>query len=80
MRHHVPAVVSASALHGHVLPDFELRGRIRAAYVEMPGLNLTLGQAARLFAAEPTRCARALDTLVRDGYLAFRGRCYIRAR
>ena len=60
--------------------EFELRGRIRAEYVDMPGMNLTLNQASRLFGAEPVACARALDALVRDGFLACRGRTYLRSR
>jgi hypothetical protein len=51
--------------------------RIRAEYHEMPGMRLTLAQAARLFALEPTRCARALDRLVADGALWTNGREFL---
>jgi len=57
-----------------------LRGRIRAEYVDMPGLTLTLMQASRLFDSEPASCAEALEVLVRDGFLACRGRHYLRSR
>lgn len=46
-----------------------LSGRIRAEYQEMPGLHLTLCQAARLFGVDDTCCRRVLDECVRDGWL-----------
>ena len=40
----------------------------------MPGLTLTLPQAARLFSLEPARCERILDALVHAGLLVrYRG-------
>jgi hypothetical protein len=76
-----------SAVSSHVDPGttaareaLHLRGRIRAEYVEMPGLTLTLMQAARLFGVEPPACSQALNALVQDGFLALRGRSYLRAR
>ena len=36
--------------------DGDLDRRIRAEFVEMPGLKLTLPQAARLFNLEQARC------------------------
>jgi hypothetical protein len=53
--------------------------RIRAEFAEMPGLNLTVAQAARLFAVEPVRCERALRDLVRRGGLWTDGHVYCRA-
>lgn len=47
-----------------------LHDRIRAEYREMPGMKLTLPQAARLFHMERTQCARLLNTLVQKGDLA----------
>lgn len=41
-----------------------LRHRILAEYREMPGLQLTLAQAARLWALDPGRCEEILRTLV----------------
>jgi hypothetical protein len=57
----------------------DLCALIRAEYREMPGLNLTLRQAIRRWAAEPDACARALDALVREGILDRSGSTYKRA-
>ena len=43
---------------------------------EMPGLRLTVAQAARLFNLEPKQCGQVLDTLVTDGALCTNGREY----
>ena len=53
-----------------------LHARVRGEYREMPGLRLTLPQAARLFNIEPVQCAQVLDTLVTDGALWTNGREY----
>ena len=50
-----------------------LVARIESEYREMPGLNLTLPQAARLFSLERTRCAHVLSTLVKRGALVTNG-------
>ena len=42
---------------------------IRAEFTEMPGMQLTLPQAARLWRMRHEDCERVLDTLVRDGFL-----------
>jgi len=57
--------------------DGDVRARIRAEYHEMPGMRLTVAQAARLFNLDPVRCARALDTLVSDGALWTNGREFL---
>ncbi len=46
--------------------------RMRAEYLEMPGLRLTAKQASRLWDVEPTLCRGALDTLVGTGFLVLR--------
>lgn len=51
--------------------------RIQAEYREMPGLSLTLPQAARLFNLELRHCASVLDTLVADGHLWTNGREFL---
>lgn len=56
---------TASELH-----DRDLQARIRAEYDEMPGLNLTLPQAARLFSCDATTCTRALMRLIAKGVLS----------
>lgn len=59
------------------ITDRALHARIRAEYDEMPGMRLTLAQAARLFNLEPARCARVLHTLVSDGALWTNGREFV---
>jgi hypothetical protein len=53
-----------------------LHVRVRGEYREMPGLRLTVPQAARLFNLEPAQCARLLDALVTNGELWTNGREY----
>ena len=43
--------------------------RIRGEFAEMPGLRLTMAQAARLWQADPTICASVLERLVREQFL-----------
>ena len=43
--------------------------RMRAEYVEMPGLSVTLLQAARLWGLSTPRSERLLSTLVDSGFL-----------
>ena len=57
--------------------DGALHARIRAEYHEMPGMRLTLAQAARLFNLDPPRCARVLEALVSAGALWTDGREFI---
>jgi hypothetical protein len=59
--------------------DADLHARIRAEFGEMPGLKLTLPQAARLFNLEPGRCERVLGELVDDGALSIDGMAFVRA-
>jgi hypothetical protein len=56
--------------------DQQLCTRIQAEFREMPGLRLTLPQAARLFSIDPERCERVLATLVEAGYLARNGTAF----
>jgi hypothetical protein len=57
----------------------ELHLRVTAEFLEMPGLSLTLPQAARLFSLDPVRCERVLVALVERGILATDGRAFARA-
>lgn len=70
--------------HGHsnveAASDYELSARVQAEFHEMPGLILTLPQAARLFSIEPARCRRILEALVHAGYLATDGRAFTSPR
>ena len=43
--------------------------RIRGEFREMPGLQLTLAQAQRLFGLEPAACRRVIDALVESSFL-----------
>ena len=53
--------------------------RVRAEFREMPGLRLTLPQAARLFNMDADRCERVLGSLVAAGYLVTDGRVFASA-
>ena len=46
--------------------------RIRAEYLEMPGLNLTLRQMQRLCGIDRATCAAVLDALVETRFLHVR--------
>jgi hypothetical protein len=53
--------------------------RIRAEYMEMPGLCLTARQAQRLWGVDPLTCDAILAALTDAGYLRTTPRGYIRA-
>ena len=53
--------------------------RVQGEFREMPGLTLTVRQAARLFSIESARCERVLGALVHDGILATDGLKFARA-
>ena len=63
--------VKTMTSHARAMSDKErcIRARICAEYDEMPGLSLTLPQAARLFNLDTADCAHALDALVRQRVL-----------
>ncbi len=46
------------------MPYDALLERVRAEFLEMPGLRLTREQAQRLCGVEPALCQRVLDALV----------------
>ncbi len=48
----------------------EVIGRLRAEYLEMPGMRLTWAQVQRLCGIEHTLCQRVLDALVEDTFLS----------
>jgi hypothetical protein len=50
-------------------PRAQLRSTILDAYADMPGLKLTLPQAARLFGVPTGTCRSVLEALVADGAL-----------
>jgi hypothetical protein len=65
-------------LAGHAPFPADLVYLIRAEYREMPGLSVTLEQAARLWNVERRACLDALETLTREGFLYRCGPRYLR--
>lgn len=51
------------------MASYELLDRARGEFAEMPGLRLTIAQAARLWAVERPVCGAVLDALVKDRFL-----------
>lgn len=50
--------------------DFEsLLRRVRAEFVEMPGLRLTPAQATRLWGLETEACHKVIDALIDSSFL-----------
>ena len=52
-----------------VVPHDALLTRVRAEFLEMPGLRLTREQAQRLWGVERAPCQRVLDTLIDTKFL-----------
>ena len=50
-------------------PNQEVLERLRAEYLEMPGLRLTVEQVQRLCGIERAICSVVLDTLVEAKFL-----------
>ena len=53
--------------------------RIRGEFLEMPGLQLTVPQASRLWNVNLSLSAQVLDRLVDAAFLRRSGSCYVRA-
>jgi hypothetical protein len=51
-----------------------LVSRIRSEFLEMPGLQLTLAQAARLWDLEPGACRDVIEALVDSAFLRWTAR------
>ena len=51
------------------MPHNTMLKRVRAEYLEMPGLRLTVEQAQRLCGLERALCKMVLDALVDDRFL-----------
>ena len=54
----------------------ELAARCRGEFLEMPGMRLTLPQAARFLGIDATMCEQALEQLVSSGFLRKNGTTY----
>jgi hypothetical protein len=67
--------------HSAALPhcQHDLNSLIRAEYLEMPGLCLTVAQAARLWNVGREECLQTLDALTRAGFLYRSRDQYLRA-
>jgi len=59
--------------------DETLLNQIHDEYVEMPGLQLTVAQASRLWDVKPERAGLALEALVATTFLRHDGDAYVRA-
>jgi len=59
--------------------DPDLWVRVCNEYLEMPGLNLTVPQASRLWSTDPVSSQQVLDALVDAAFLDRRDGCYVRA-
>lgn len=51
------------------MPHNTILNRVRAEYLEMPGMRLTLEQAQRLYGIERALCQTVLDVLVTEQFL-----------
>src|SRR5687768_8882795 len=47
----------------------QLLRRVKAEYIEMPGLRLTVAQAGRLWGLDPPACVDVLDRLITERFL-----------
>lgn len=54
----------------------DLAARCRGEFLEMPGMRLTLPQAARFLGIDRTVCEQALEQLVSSGFLRKNGTTY----
>jgi len=43
--------------------------RVRAEFLEMPGMQLTFAQASRLFGLDAAACQHVIDVLVKTSFL-----------
>lgn len=55
----------------------DLAARVRAEFEDMPGVRLTLAQAARLWSADRTECEAVLKELTARGLLCRVGSTYL---
>ena len=59
--------------------DLDLMARVYSEYLEMPGLQLTLAQASRLWNIQLATSAHVLERLVDASFLRRSGDRYVRA-
>lgn len=63
------AITRERPMYGPPIVIDELLQRVRGEYLEMPGLRLTLAQAARFWCLDHPTCACLLDALVNARFL-----------
>jgi len=51
------------------MPTRTLVDRVRGEFIEMPGLQLTMQQAARLWGMDIAACQHVIDVLVQSSFL-----------
>ncbi len=51
------------------MPARTLVDRVRGEFIEMPGLQLTIAQASRLWGLDPAACHCVVDVLVAASFL-----------
>lgn len=66
------------ASYGARLTVSDITTRCRGEFLEMPGMRLTLQQAARFLGIDAATCERALEQLVSSGFLRKVGSVYVR--
>lgn len=80
----VAEALTSGRTEGHPSPDSyvpeRLVERIRAEFREMPGLKLTLSQAARIFGLDAHQSKRLLKVLLDEGFLVCEARGTFRRR
>jgi hypothetical protein len=59
----------AQFTEGAVMAPLSLIDRVRGEFIEMPGLQLTIAQAARLWGLEVQACRHVIDALVESAFL-----------
>ena len=64
------AVATTDHAARHDLRDDDLKRRVRAEFLEMPGLSVTCQQAQRLWGMDRDTCSRLIASLVDEGFLA----------
>ena len=62
----------------HTAQAETVRSRIRADYLEMPDLCVTVEEGARFWHVDSEICRQALVQLAREGFIVCRGRKFAR--
>ena len=66
--------MASSLLNAGGMPYSDAVDRIRTDFNDTPGMELTIGQAARLWSLGPDDCRFVLDSLVDAGFLHWTAR------